>query len=70
LLTTGVLHVFYTESLQRAYRAGDLSMVYPVARGTAPGLIIAGYTLTDAYSVKVLALSPGLVEYSGNCFEH
>ena len=123
LLATGVLHVFYTDSLQRAYRVGDLSIVYPLARGAAPllsfcgailflrehpswlatigalfisfgilllanvttvvrggtvppglvwggltGLIIAGYTLTDAYSVKTLALSPILVEYSGNFF--
>ncbi|HYW43962.1 MAG TPA: DMT family transporter [Bryobacteraceae bacterium] len=123
LLATGIIHVFYTESLQRGYRAGDLSVVYPLARGTGPllsffgailllgerpsalagagaflvtsgvwlvpggsrafrhgarraglfwgvatGCTIACYTLTDGYSVKVLRLSPFLVEYAGNLF--
>jgi drug/metabolite transporter (DMT)-like permease len=34
----GVLHVAYLVSLFRGYRAGDLSVVYPVARGTGPML--------------------------------
>ncbi len=119
LLATGVLHLLYTESLLRGYRAGDFSVVYPLARGTGPvlsfagavvflgertsmlavfgvllvsfgilllsgiaigqavgllglywgvatGFTIAGYTLVDAYSVKVLLLSPVLVAYVGN----
>ena len=122
LLATGVLHLLYTESLLHGYRVGDLSLVYPVARGTGPlltflgamlalgerpsrvaacgallvscgifflsrtqslnsssaragvrwglltGLIIACYTLTDAYSVKVLVLSPILVDCASNGF--
>jgi len=36
--------------------------------GAATGLMIAAYTLVDAYSVKVLLLSPILVEYAGNLF--
>lgn len=121
LFATGVLHLLYTESLVRGYRVGDLSLVYPVARGTGPllsfvgavlvlhehpsaraaagtllvtggiwllcggisdrkhawpglrwglatGFTIAGYTLVDAYSVKVLLLSPLVVEYAGNFF--
>ena len=32
----GVLHTFYFITLQRGYRAGDLSLVYPLARGTGP----------------------------------
>ena len=123
LLATGILHVFYFQCLQRGYRVGDLSVVYPLARGTGPllsfcgailalhehpsrlatvgallvsfgilllsgaitalrdttaraalfwgtltGFIIASYTITDGYSVKVLALSPVLVDYAGNLF--
>ena len=123
LVATGILHVFYFECLQRGYRVGDLSIVYPLARGTGPllsfcgailalnehpsrlatvgallvsfgilflsgattalrdrtahaalfwgtltGLIIASYTVTDGYSVKVLALSPVLVDYAGSLF--
>lgn len=36
LLATGVLHLGYSLSLQAGYRASDLSLVYPVARGTGP----------------------------------
>ena len=42
LLATGVLHLLYTESLLRGYRVGDLTVVYPLARGTAPLLSFAG----------------------------
>ena len=34
----GLLHVAYLIALFRGYRAGDLSVVYPVARGTGPML--------------------------------
>ena len=122
LLATGILHLLYTESLLHGYRVGDLSTVYPLARGSGPllsflgailalgerpsklavlgallvscgilflsrvpsltsrnaragilwglltGLIIASYTLTDAYSVKVLLLSPVLVDCASNLF--
>jgi len=33
---TSVLHVVYFLLLQRGYRAGDFSVVYPLARGTGP----------------------------------
>jgi len=123
LLATGLLHVFYFEALQRGYRVGDLSVVYPLARGTGPlfsffgaivvlherptalaiggallvvcgilllsggadifrgrvgraglfwgamtGLTIACYTVVDGYSVKVLLLSPILVDFAENLF--
>jgi uncharacterized membrane protein len=42
LLATGVLHLLYTESLFRGYRAGDLTVVYPLARGTGPLLSFCG----------------------------
>ncbi len=35
---TSVLHFVYSSSLQRAYRVAELSVVYPVARGTGPML--------------------------------
>jgi uncharacterized membrane protein len=118
LFATGFLHILYFEALQRGYRVGDLSVVYPLARGTGPllaffgaivalgerpsvvavpgalmitggvfllsggfsvnragllwgmatGATIACYTLTDGYSVKVLLLSPFLVQYAGTIF--
>lgn len=33
-----VLHTVYFLTLQRGYREGDLSLVYPIARGTGPAL--------------------------------
>src|SRR5215203_1309796 len=38
---TGVLHTGYFLSLQEGYRVGDLSMIYPLARGTGPLLASA-----------------------------
>ncbi len=35
---SAALHLVYFISLQRAYRDGDLSVVYPLARGTGPTL--------------------------------
>jgi uncharacterized membrane protein len=36
ILGNGLLHVAYLLALLRGYRLGDLSVVYPVARGTGP----------------------------------
>ena len=36
LVASMAVHVFYFASLIEAYRAGDLSQVYPIARGAAP----------------------------------
>lgn len=135
LIATSVLHALYSACLLRGYRVADLSIVYPVARGTGPllsfvgaivvlnerpswvaacgallvvagvlviaggrrlwrdlfprtdapeadrsralaglrwgaitGALIAAYTLNDGYAVKVLLLSPILVDYVGNVF--
>jgi uncharacterized membrane protein len=40
ILATGVLHALYFYALGRAYGAGDLSRVYPLARGSAPILVV------------------------------
>jgi drug/metabolite transporter (DMT)-like permease len=111
-------------TLNHGYRVGDLSVVYPIARGTGPliatlgaivlmgerpsgtgivgillivagilliagawspalyrgspraakgltygiltGLCIASYTVNDAYAVKVLLVSPIMIDYFGN----
>ena len=42
LVASLVLHTGYFFFLLEAYRIGDLSHVYPVARGTAPLLVAAG----------------------------
>jgi len=122
LAGTAVLHLLYSLSLQAGYRAADLSIVYPLARGSGPllsfagavllfgerpgplavlgllliiagivlvanlhrslrrtalpgllwgavtGACIAAYTLNDGWAVKVLAISPFLIDFAGNCF--
>lgn len=40
-LASGVLHLGYNVFLARSYRTGDLSQVYPIARGAAPLLTLA-----------------------------
>ena len=119
---TSVLHLLYSLSLQTGYRHSDLSVVYPIARGTGPllsfigaglllgeaftaqsiagmllivggillvaglighhrrapavgvsyglltGAFIAAYTLNDGWAVKVLLISPFLVDFTGNLF--
>lgn len=128
VLASGVLHVFYYVILLRGYRKSDLTVVYPMARGTGPllsslvaivllgeqisalgvagiggvvggvfliaggpgllraahdpvarrrvhkgmvygvvtGVFIAAYTVVDGYAVKVVLMSPILVDYMGN----
>ncbi|MEP7247539.1 MAG: DMT family transporter [Gammaproteobacteria bacterium] len=120
LLATGVLHMGYSLLLQAGYRVSDLSLVYPIARGTGPllsflaatfllhepanslsvlgvvlivsgillvsgltqsthkapkigvafglliGVFIAAYTINDGWAVKVLFISPFLIDFSGN----
>src|SRR5690348_3080911 len=36
LLATSILHIGYSLMLQAGYRASDLSLVYPLARGSGP----------------------------------
>src|ERR1700761_5642458 len=36
LTATAVLHIGYSLALQAGYRTSDLSLVYPIARGTGP----------------------------------
>jgi uncharacterized membrane protein len=40
-LVSGVIEAIYFVLLSAAYRRGDLSVVYPIARGTAPLLAVA-----------------------------
>jgi drug/metabolite transporter (DMT)-like permease len=122
LAATSVLHLLYSISLQTGYRHSDLSVVYPIARGTGPllsfigaamllgeaptaqsvagmllivsgillvaglvghherapavgvfyglttGVLIAAYTLNDGWAVKVLLISPFVIDFTGNLF--
>ncbi|VFR26116.1 putative membrane protein [plant metagenome] len=123
LVASAAIHLAYSLCLQRGYQVADLSVVYPVARGTGPllssigafvllaepphttavmgmlcvvigifciatqgrwarfrqpdawvgvrwgaytGALIACYTVVDAYGVKVLLVSPIVLDWFSN----
>lgn len=53
ILTTGVIHAWYFGLLARAYAAGDISVVYPMTRGTgvAGTAVVAGLWLHERLSL-------------------
>ena len=55
---SGVLHLGYFVLLQRGYTVGDLSLVYPLARGTGP-------LLATAAAIVLLGERPGVVALLG-----
>jgi uncharacterized membrane protein len=55
---SGLLEAIYFAFLAAAYRRGDLSMVYPLARGTAPLLAVA-------FGVVLLGERLGMLGYLG-----
>ena len=66
-ILSGVIEAGYFVLLSAAYRRGDLSVVYPIARGTAPLLAVAvgvgllGERLGVAGSLGVVALLAGFL---------
>jgi len=65
-ITSGLLHVGYNMFLARSYRTGDLSQVYPIARGTAPLITfigawaLAGETVAGIGALGILLLVGGI----------
>jgi drug/metabolite transporter (DMT)-like permease len=55
---SGALHVGYFTALQRGYDTGDLSLVYPLARGTGP-------LLSSAAAIAFLGERPGALALAG-----
>ncbi len=61
-VVTSVFHVAYGIVLQRGYVVGDLSVVYPVARGTGPLLsVLAAVTVLGERPGWIGLLGAGLV---------
>jgi drug/metabolite transporter (DMT)-like permease len=57
-LASAILHAGYFVVLQEAYREGELSVVYPVARGTGP-------VLSTAAAIAVLGERPSALALCG-----
>jgi drug/metabolite transporter (DMT)-like permease len=62
---SGVIHAGYFTLLQRGYRTGDLSVVYPLARGTGPALSTAGAVLLLGERPSALVLLGGALVIGG-----
>ena len=59
---SGALHTVYASLLQRGYRTGDLSLVYPLARGTGPLIsTIAAIAIFGERPRLVALLGAGLI---------
>lgn len=67
IAASAALHVGYKLFLIRAYSHGDLSQVYPLARGTAPlivalaGAMFLGEVMTPGRTAAVLAIGLGVI---------
>lgn len=59
IIGSGLLHLAYYVALQRGYRGGDLSVVYPLARGTGPLLATIGAILLLGERPTPLGLAGG-----------
>lgn len=64
-LASGVLHTGYNLFLARSYKTGDLSLVYPLARGGAPFLTLAGTLLFTPDAPGPIAIAGIMVLLAG-----
>jgi drug/metabolite transporter (DMT)-like permease len=70
IIASALIHQLYYFVLLTAYRHGDLSQVYPIARGAAPALvaltawIIADEALTALQGVGLAVVCLGIVSFS------
>jgi len=71
VLASGVAHLVYFNVLLAGYRAADLTVVYPVARGTGPllssaaAVLVLGETLGARGIAGVLAITIGILLIAG-----
>jgi len=71
VLASAVAHLLYFNVLLAGYRAADLTVVYPVARGTGPllssmaAVLLLGETLSAIGAAGVLAITLGIVLIAG-----
>ena len=71
ILLTATIHLFYFMFLILAYRLGDFSQMYPIARGVAPLLVACGamvfvgeyLTVSGWIGVMVISLAIGLLVF-------
>lgn len=62
---SGVIHILYFVLLLAGYRAADLSVVYPMARGSGPLLTVIGAVLLLGERLTVLSAAGALLIVAG-----
>lgn len=71
LVASGVMHVLYFVTLLRGYRVADLTVVYPLARGTGPllssvlAVLVLGEAVTMPLVLGVLCVACGVLLITG-----
>lgn len=76
LVASGVIHSAYKTFLTYAYEHGDLSRVYPLARGTAPLIVLCasatllGETPTTPEVIGLCLLGFGILLLAGGVFSN
>ncbi len=74
LLASGLVHSAYKTFLTFAYEHGDLSRVYPLARGSAPLIVLTagglflGESLTAPEVIGIVVLGAGIVLLASGVF--
>lgn len=68
IAASALIHAFYYLALDRGYRYADLSLVYPLARGTGPLLTLLGAVLLFDEHPSVIAISGALLIALGIVF--
>jgi len=70
LLASVTLHVLYMITLSQAYRYGDFSLAYPIARGAAPAMVVVATflfldeTLQSRQLISVLGVLFGIALFA------
>ena len=65
ILGSGVLKTSYSPFLQRSYRTGDFSLIYPLARGTGPLLSTLAAVIVLGERPSTLALAGAFLVIGG-----
>lgn len=65
LAATAALHTAYFMALDRGYRSGDLSLVYPIARGSGPLITVLCAVLLLGESPSTIAIAGALMIAGG-----
>ena len=65
VVVSGSINLLYFLLLAAGYRSGDLSLVYPLARGTGPALSVVGAMLVFGERPSALALTGAALVVAG-----